>query len=308
MPYSRRYIFHAHATVLGGRVLRRGENPDPKKQSQQLVSGGFVDLPASALTAVGGRSTVSLRPSQLGNDVVKAFVDFRDANAQSVGEFEDLNGHYRATLEMTDAAKLRPKTTAKSDVSDLRVGLVDDVKMRVRNVTGGLVSVGSVRGGQTPVAITPETGFANNQVVFETKDGAQYTLVVAVDCRAFNDNPTMSGLQRAAKTASFLAKLGHCLHLGQGASKSSLTLTDSGNFLGTIVQPLTWLNNRAYPGASFDKRRKNMVNIPGLGRLSFGEIIIGRHARRLTMIRGELGCPIGADMAIIDNDVNGEWS
>ncbi len=51
----------------------------------------------------------------------------------------------------------------------------------------------------------------------------------------------------------------------------------------------------------------NMVTIPELGRLFFGELLISRSERRLTMFRGALGSDSGGDVGAGDVQDNGSW-
>jgi len=51
----------------------------------------------------------------------------------------------------------------------------------------------------------------------------------------------------------------------------------------------------------------NMVVIPDFGRLFFGELLISRYERRLTMVRGALGSDSGGDSSAGDVQDNGSW-
>jgi hypothetical protein len=49
------------------------------------------------------------------------------------------------------------------------------------------------------------------------------------------------------------------------------------------------------------------IRIPGFGVVYFGEYLITRASRRLTMIRIELGCPISGSIVCAHVDSNGHW-
>lgn len=322
MPLTRRYVFHGHAAALGGRIVRIGEpntNPRSKRSKARQVQpirveDGFIDLPGSVLAVVGGRSTAELTPRDFGqaNPIVRQFVRFASARTQASGVFEDRKGEFESTQREIDGAALAPRTTVQATVSGLDVGLLSDVRMLVAGVTGGFSSTGAKPGAQTPVVIDPRTGFENSQVVFLKNDVA-FILKVVVDLAGFNNNPTQSDLLREATKSKFLERFGHALHVVRGEktrtlpSKPKLNRTDSGDIVATIVKQLKW-EGREFPGSKIDPARPNRITIPGLGRLSFGEVLVGTHARRMTMIRGELGSEIGAYFAAVDVQDNGGWT
>jgi hypothetical protein len=49
------------------------------------------------------------------------------------------------------------------------------------------------------------------------------------------------------------------------------------------------------------------IRIPGFGTVYFGEYLITRASRRLTMLRVELGCPITGSIVCANVDTNGHW-
>jgi hypothetical protein len=71
MPDASRFVFHGHAAALSGRIVRVGEGTKAK-----FVKNAFIDLPAAALPAAGGRSTARLSRKQLTDATVRSFVRF----------------------------------------------------------------------------------------------------------------------------------------------------------------------------------------------------------------------------------------
>jgi len=49
----------------------------------------------------------------------------------------------------------------------------------------------------------------------------------------------------------------------------------------------------------------NTAEVPGFGKLHFGEFVISQYARRLVMLRAELGCPVTMDASGPDMGGNG---
>ncbi|MGE3511101.1 MAG: hypothetical protein AB7N65_19690, partial [Vicinamibacterales bacterium] len=147
MPLTRRYLFHGHAAALGGRIVRLGEGKQAK-----LVKDGFIDLPASSLTVVGGRSQARLDGGLL-SGTASQVVRFASAQAISEGVFDDLKAHFAVTLGERSAESLTTTTRVSAEVIDLEVGLPDNVRMRVRRVRGGLTSRNASSSGETPVQL-----------------------------------------------------------------------------------------------------------------------------------------------------------
>ena len=50
-----------------------------------------------------------------------------------------------------------------------------------------------------------------------------------------------------------------------------------------------------------------MLEIPELGKIFFGEILVASHSRRLTMLRLDLGSPVGGLLAFSEVETNGTW-
>lgn len=49
------------------------------------------------------------------------------------------------------------------------------------------------------------------------------------------------------------------------------------------------------------------IYLPGFGTIYLGEYLVSRHARRLTMLRAELGCPVEGTMEAGTGETNGHW-
>lgn len=305
MPISRRYMFHGHAAPLGGRIVRMGEGKDAK-----AIKDGFIDLPGSALTVVGGRSTAEITGGQIANEVARSVVRFQSATAFSEGIYDDLKGHFAATLGEREHATLTATTKVSAEVNGLEVGLNGEVRMMIKRLRGGFTSRSASSNAETPVQLDSDTKF--DGVTFIDKSGKTYTLVIEVEPSVFRDYDTFSALTGAASESKFISKFGHTLFLGEvGFGKTvptapTLIRTDGGAVQGTIVRPLKW-KGEPFPAASIDQRARNAVKIPGLGTIFFGEISVARQARRITMVRGQLGSPMGGDFAAGDFQDNGAW-
>lgn len=305
MALTRRYLFHGHSAALGGRIVRIGEGKQAK-----LIKEGFIDLPASSLTVVGGRSEARLDGKQLSGPAAQV-VRFGSARAFSEGVFDDLQGHYAVTLQERSADTLTTTTKVSAEVTELEVGLAGNPRMVIKRLRGGFASQSSTASGETPVQLDPETRF--DGVTFIDREGKTYTLLVDVEPQVFRDHDTYSKLTSAASDTKFAKRFGHTLFLPAPTDTKLPTApvlrrTDGGAVQGTIIKPLRWKNDNRYPGAEIDAETRHAVKIPELGTIYFGEISVARQSRRLTMMRATLGSPAGGDCAAVDVQDNGGWS
>ena len=183
MALTRRYLFHGHSAALGGRIVRIGEGKQAK-----LIKEGFIDLPASSLTVVGGRSEARLDGKQLSGPAAQV-VRFGSARAFSEGVFDDLQGHYAVTLQERSADTLTTTTKVSAEVTELEVGLAGNPRMVIKRLRGGFASQSSTASGETPVQLDPETRF--DGVTFIDREGKTYTLLVDVEPQVFRDHDTL---------------------------------------------------------------------------------------------------------------------
>ncbi len=76
----------------------------------------------------------------------------------------------------------------------------------------------------------------------------------------------------------------------------------------TLLAPLFNLDKkRAALPAGCTRSGKHGIVIPGFGVAYFGEYLVTRASRRLTMLRIELGCPITGRIVCANVDCNGHW-
>jgi hypothetical protein len=65
--------------------------------------------------------------------------------------------------------------------------------------------------------------------------------------------------------------------------------------------------SRAAALAGSERHGAHGIRIPGFGVAYFGEYLVTRASRRLTMLRIELGCPISGRIVCANVDSNGHW-
>jgi hypothetical protein len=204
------------------------------------------------------------------------------------------------------SSPLTTTTKVSAEVRGLDVGLKGHVRMIIKRVRGGFTAQKGAAAADAVIQLDKQTGFDRNTVTFIDKKGKSYLLTVGIECDVFRTHDTFSAITVAAGDAEFLSKFGHILHRS-GAIPPALVRTDDGAVEGTVVKPLKW-KGPEFPGSKIDLERPNTVSVPGFGRVLFGEITLAPQSRRLTMVRIDLGSPIGGDFACADVMDNGSVS
>jgi hypothetical protein len=192
-------------------------------------------------------------------------------------------------------------TVVTADVISLSVG--DKPKLTIKRLHATLVSKSPAASGEPAIGVGNET----------TVEGASiggFGLTVTLAVPLFQRYDTQSKLLTAADDPQFVQKSGGHLLMkpagrGKAAAPPSTRLVQSyGTTYATIVRSIKWAGD-SYPGATIDQ---HVVTVPDFGKIFFGEILITDLSRRLTMLRLELGSPIGGVLACAEVENNGAWS
>jgi hypothetical protein len=174
--------------------------------------------------------------------------------------------------------------------------------LRVKRLRASLTSRSPLTSGEPFIKLDDDT-------VVEGVKIDRYGLIVELNKTLFQRYDTHSKLRASVDNKKFLREHGDSLLIntpfeGRIVSRAGeLVETAGGTIYATIVKRLRWAG-KPYPGAVIEQ---HTVRVPDFGRIFFGEILIGRKWRRLTMMRLKLGSPIALDMACGEIDVNGTW-
>jgi len=289
MDFKRRYLFHGHASAIGGRIVRHKNKPI------DLVIETAAD---SALTPVGGRSRARVPGKNF-----EGLVSFGRAETFAEGLFENLRQVIAASHGRIPEDSLVAITRVGADIHDVAVGI--SPQLTVKRLRATLHSRSPYASGQP--SIQPIE--ARKQTVIEGVFVDDHELLVELNTPIFRQYDTHAKLLTAADDPRFVTRHGHHLFMRSGVDKrqtpSSGRLVTSYQIIhGTIVSKLRW-RGKPFPGAHIDH---NSVKIPRFGRIFFGELLIAEASRRLTMMRVSLGSPIGGQVAVAAADPNGGWS
>jgi hypothetical protein len=282
MELTRRFIFRGNASAFGGRIVR--------PEDVVLASGG-----ASSLTVAGGRSTSAARDVRFGD-----YVRLRSASTFAEGLFDDTKKAVALSHGKLFEDALTATTVVRAEVRDLVVGVKPQLK--VKTIRAALTASSPAASYEPAIRLDEGTAIEGVSI-------SGHKLAVEIERIVFQRYDTRAKLLTAADDPKFVKENGRFLYMstptasGQAPARGRL-VRESGYILGTIVKRIAW-EGTPFPGATIDE---NSVVVPDFGTIFFGEILINAQARRLTMMRLQLGSPVGGSGVFVEVDTNGSWS
>src|SRR5262249_46145080 len=286
MELRRRFIFRGNAAAIGG----------------PLVPPAAVRIDSSTpspLTVCGGRSRARAASSKFGD-----WVSFAAAATSAEGVFDDIKQETELTFHRIPEDSLTASTRVMADVTGLSIG--DKPKLTIKGVHAAFSSKSPAASGEPSIALGSDTVIDGAAI---ENGGIAYGLSLELAVVPFQQYDTHSKLLTAADDPQFVREWGDCLFMNQGAHGAPPPPVGRlhygcGTIYATIVKSIKWTGN-PYPGASIDQ---HTVMVPNYGTIFFGELLITALSRRLTMLRVELGSPIGGEVACAEVENNGAWS
>jgi hypothetical protein len=280
MDLTRRFVFRAHASAIAGQIYRpRTIIIEPKG--------------ASALGVSGGRSQAQLEGQSFG-DIVR----FGSATTLTEGIFDDERLARDVTNHKGRQESLNSTTTATAEVRELLVG--QKPLFTAKRIRGTLVSRKPDQSGEPSIGPGTDT-------TIQGVDIGGHVLEIKLNAKLFQKYDTRSKLLAAADDPKFVKSFG--VHLvpnatveGQPLPRAGL-VSRYGVIYTTIVEEIRW-KAKPFPGAKIDG---HSVIVPDFGQIFFGELYIASSERRMTMVRFELGSPIGGYSDGVDVGSNGSF-
>jgi hypothetical protein len=265
---SRRYLFHASASAFSGRIAR--------PRAVVLVSDA-----SSAVGVSGGRAESYVKGRHF-----RPFVSLKSASTVVEGRFEDVKAVKALTLvekdRQQDEENLRSISTAKTTVEGLVIGAKK--RVQIAQLAAALRGENQSNSDEPSVIVVAGTG-ARGVVI----DGRP--LNVQIDFESFQKMPTYRSFVDAGTP-------------GRLDSPSGDSHGGDLPILVSIVKSLSWPKG-APPTARIVGR--HAVDVDDFGRLYFGEMLLLRHSRRLTLLRVRLGSPEGGAADFGGVETNGTW-
>jgi hypothetical protein len=278
MNIERRFVFRGGAAPAGGRISR--------PRDVILETGG-----ASALTITGGRSIGELGKTRFGE-----FASLGSATTSAEGLFDDKVALRELTHQRVEEEALTTTTTVKAEVRQVVVG--QRPALRVEQLRAALVA-------QSP-RVSGEPSIRTASLKISGVDIGGHTLIVELNNELFEKYDTKGKLLTAADKTAFIREHGPSLLISRGADGKftrRFLVQNDGTIYASVVRQLKW-KGKPYPGSSIDH---HVVTVPNFGKIFFGEIFISAYTRRLTMLRLQLGSPIGGFVAFDEVETNGSW-
>jgi hypothetical protein len=265
MELTKRFYFRGNASALSGLFYR--------------PTAVIVDMPgASSLGVSGGRSQAQI-PGRTFGDVIR----FGSAKTFAEGVFDNVRAATAVSNFEAEPITLNSTTNVRAEIRDLAVGRTP--LFRASLIRGALVSRSPAGSGEPSIA--PGPGNAIQGV-----DIGGFGLTVVLNAQLFRRLDTRSKVAAAVDDAKVARKFRQ--HFVADASLTGQVrrqglVVHSGLIYTTIVEKIAWVN-RPFPRSSIDG---HVVTIPNFGKIFFGELLIGGAERRLTMVRFEMGSPVG---------------
>ena len=280
MDLTRRFVFRGNASAIAGQLYR------PKTIIVDVNCG------ASSLGVSGGRSQSKINGASFGD-----IITFGSAFTLAEGLFDDEKQSAAVTDHKGTPSQLSTTTTVTAETREISVGIKPVVT--IKRVRGTLVSRSSVAGSGEP-SIIPARDTTIQGVTI-----AGNALAVNLNIGLFQKHDTRSKVLAAADDPKLFRGYGSQLVTGatiEGCAPERPGLTSrDGVVYTTIVKELKW-EGKPPKNARIDG---HSVIVDDFGTVYFGELLIDRDERRLTMVRFELGSPVGGYCDFVDIGSNG---
>jgi hypothetical protein len=297
MEMTSRYAFYGYAAAIGGRIYR----PEP----------GFDLDPgcASALTPSGGLSQARLEGRRFGTE--EAVISFDAAETFANGEFTDRQKAIALTNRELSECDLQTRTTARAEVKGIHVQFRGFPRLSIGRLVAGIQS-------WSPDSSREPSMQVSDEIVIEDVFIDDFALRVNLNKRLFQEHDTHDKLMAACADGRYVQEQGASLRAAEFAAEEEIT-DNSGVTrrrrcpppprarhykYTTVVHELTWAG--AEP--SYARIEGHTVVVRDFGRIFFGEFLVGAAARRLTMLRLELGSPMGGAASSGGVGSNGGWA
>jgi hypothetical protein len=279
MDLTRRFVFRGNASAIAGQIFR------PKTIIVDVSCGG------SSLGVSGGRSQSQIKGQSFG-DIIK----FGSAFTLAEGLFDDEKQAAAVTDHNGKQSQLTSTTTVTAETREVSVGVKPVVT--IKRVRGTLVSHSPAQSGEPSISPARDTTIQGVMI-------GGNALMVNLNVGFFQKYDTRSKVLAAADDPKSFGGYGNHFVTGATVEGQSMdrpgVLQSNGVIYATVVKELKW-EGKPPSDARIDG---HSVIVKNFGTVYFGELLISGHERRLTMVRFELGSPIGGYADVGDVVTNG---
>ena len=289
---EKRFIFHGNAVAFAAHVRRPDDFLIPAVASSCLpVTGGLAE----------GRS---------GPQNYKE-ISFQSAYTRAHGDYADTKRAVDFTHGNFGQNMLATNTFVESRLDGLKIEIPQPA------VAGAAPGVRSFYSASLHARLESSsdrrnpTSFRSLEATIDGVeiDGHRLKVITEDAARKFSEYDTYAKLVEAyEKDSSFRQQYAKCFY-PTGQEKTGFSLwskreVPSGNgvIVGTVVTGLQWEDKEAIDTVIAG----NSLAINGMGTVFFGEVVFEENARRVTLLRFQLGSPDGADMSACEVQSNGQ--
>jgi hypothetical protein len=290
-PIENRFIFNANAVAFAAHI-------------QRPTDYQFKAVASSCLPVTGGLAEAASGPQNF-----QELISFTSASTSAEGDYADTRRAVDFTHGNFGDNELSTHTFVDSRINGLKFAIPQD---HPPSAAGKIVTfiaeqlharLESFSDRRNPNAFRGLEAEINGVSV----DG--HELIVTTAPEVCTQHETYEKLVSAYQEDSDFRKRysGLFYHTGTektgvGAILSKPSIPNAhGLILGTVVTNMRWGQQPA-PGAEI---RGNRLLIEGIGSIYFGEILIDQSSRRLTLLRFQLGSPIGGAGSAAEVQSNG---
>jgi hypothetical protein len=288
---EKRFIYHANAVAFAAHFRRPSDF-----QAKAVAS--------SCLPVTGGQAEAASGPQNF-----HEIVSFASAATSAHGDFADTRRAVDFSRGNFGENELSTQTFVDARLSGLKISVAQDhpptaagktVTFAVQELHARLESASDRR---NPIA------FRGLEATIKGVSVDGHELIVNTAPEICTQHETYDKLVKAYETdGNFRKQYGGLFYptgnekTGVGALLAKHTIPNAGGIIvGTLVSSLRW-GGQAAAGTEI---RGNRLLIEGIGSIYFGEIIFEQSSRRLTLLRFQLGSPVGADGSACDVQSNG---
>lgn len=269
---SRIYLYHAHGVALGGTLTRPFvENLEAQAMASLPISGGYGSARVDNFRFKNG------------------LISFDSATTQVTGSLNASDGSYNTLITTTvEGLKVLDMLTADRVTARLASKhLPNDTEPRITPV-GSLIE--NLRVGGCPINVELD---ANLFGTFDTFQGFKEKFEKDKDFEKEARRRFLWG-KLDDTVPEFLRDRYSWCQQQQGLPESK----------GVGIAPCSLVKDIDC-GNSGARHHAHVLIVPQFGKIFIGEIFMKRHARRLTMLRMELGSAVEGTLTVSGNEGNG---
>jgi hypothetical protein len=279
-----RFLFRGSALALAGHMRRPQELIIPAQGCSLVpVTGGYAK-------------------SEVSSQSYGEFLSFESATTSVEADYQDLDAARKFTFGNYNDRRLPTRTIVTGSLNGVSIVNADENGMRVlslKQIGATLESIHVSTGRE------PSIRLLGASIQTLALDG--HELEVRFHTELFSRLDTKGQLTQAYESnGSFAAEYGHLFFPPLGSkltARRARRIPQAGGLIYcTIVESIKWVNE-PNPNVRIDGNR---IVFQDFGTMYVGELFISDHARRLTMMRLEMGSPWGGECSMFEVESDGQ--